>query len=233
MRRTLIVGLIGGLPVLALGDGGPQPLFNGRNLDGWEGNLKVWKVENGMIVGDSPGLPNNEFLATTKSYGDFELRVTFRLLGGSGNSGIQFRSARIPNHHEMIGYQADIGENYWGCLYDESRRNRVLVRPPDELFKVLNKDGWNEYVVRCRGEHIEMNLNGVKVVEYVENDKEIARTGLIALQVHSSKEPMRVEFKDITLREFSESASAGGEFCGTRPIRRHVFRLRDRLGRNR
>ncbi len=81
-----------------------------------------------MLVGHSPGLNHNEFLATTRSYGDFILSLKFRLVDGQGNSGVQFRSVRIPPH-EMSGYQADIGENYWGCLYDESRRNKVLVSP--------------------------------------------------------------------------------------------------------
>ena len=75
-----------------------------------------------------PGLDHNEFLATTRPYGDFILSLNFRLADGKGNSGVQFRSVRIPGH-EMSGYQADIGEGYWGALYDESRRNMVLVYP--------------------------------------------------------------------------------------------------------
>lgn len=183
---------------------GFRPLFNGNDLTGWEGNLSVWSVENGMIVGQSQGLPNNEFLAATQRFADFELRVTFRLVDGEGNSGIQFRSERIPNHHEMIGYQADVGEQYWGCLYDESRRRKVLVHPPKELEKALQKSGWNRYVIRCRKNHVEMFLNDVKVVDYVEKEPGIPQDGLIALQVHSSKKPIRVEFKDIFIKDLGE-----------------------------
>ena len=48
------------------------------------------------------------------------------MIDGKGNSGVQFRSVRVPGH-EMSGYQADIGDGYWGSLYDESSRNKTLV----------------------------------------------------------------------------------------------------------
>ena len=66
-----------------------------------------------MLVGHSPGLNHNEFLSTTRPYGDFVLSLYFRMIDGKGNSGVQFRSVRIPNH-EMSGYQADIGEGLLG-----------------------------------------------------------------------------------------------------------------------
>ena len=71
------------------------------------------------------------------------------MIDGKGNSGVQFRSVRIP-HHEMSGYQADIGENYWGSLYDESRRNKVLVPGSEVALKALNKTDWNHYVMSAR-----------------------------------------------------------------------------------
>src|SRR5262249_8063427 len=112
---------------------GFTPLFDGKTLDGWEGNLDYWKVKESMIVGDSPGIRRNEFLCTKQQFGDFELRVTFRILGDeTKNSGIQFRSKRVPDDTEVSGYQADIGQEYWGCLYDESRRKKVLVQAPKE-----------------------------------------------------------------------------------------------------
>src|SRR4051794_38131860 len=108
---------------------GFTPIFNGKDLSGWNGNKDVWKFENGMIVAETPGLKQNEFLATDKPYHEFVLRATFRLVNGNCNSGVQFRSVRMPNSSEMIGYQADLGDGYWGCLYDESRRNKVLMGP--------------------------------------------------------------------------------------------------------
>lgn len=103
------------------------PLFDGKSLEGRERGTSLWSVCNGMLIDRSDGLKQNEFLATTRSYRDFVLKLTFRLVGGKGNSGVQFQSVRVPGT-EMSGYQAGIGEKYRGCLYNESRRNRVLAQ---------------------------------------------------------------------------------------------------------
>jgi hypothetical protein len=179
-------------------------IFNGKDLTGWEGNLDIWKVENGMMVGDSPGIRRNEFLATEKSYGDFELRLDFKLHGGVGNSGIQFHSQRVPNSSAMIGYQADIGQNYWGCLYDEHRRNKILVQAPPELDEVLKKDDWNSYVIRAAGGHIVLKINGLTTVNYIEPDENIPQSGIIAPQVHSGP-PMRIDFRNIRIKELGKN----------------------------
>jgi hypothetical protein len=181
-------------------DEGFVPLFDGKTLAGWEGDEKLWKVENGMIVGDSPGIKRNEFLATKKSYGDFELRLEFKLHKGEGNSGVQFRSKRVKGSSEVSGYQADIGEKYWGCLYDESRRNTVLVQAPATIEKSLHKEDWNSYVIRAEGNRIQLTVNGVTTVDYREEDEAIAREGIFALQVHAG-EPLRVEFRKLRIRE--------------------------------
>jgi hypothetical protein len=178
-----------------------KPLFDGRSLDGWEGNTEYWKARDGMIVGVSPGIKHNEFLCTKQTFDDFELEVTFRIIGDdSKNSGVQFRSKRVPDNTEVSGYQADIGQGYWGCLYDESRRNKVLVQAPEEVAKVIKKDDWNTYVVRCEGNHITLKLNGLVTVDYVEKDETIARSGIIGLQIHAGK-ALEAQFKDINIRK--------------------------------
>src|SRR5258708_4216168 len=94
---------LAGNPTAAVGEEDEEgfvSLFDGKTLAGWEGDKQLWKVENGMIVGDSAGIKQNEFLATKKSYGDFELRLDFRLRKGVGNSGIQFRSQRVEGSSE-------------------------------------------------------------------------------------------------------------------------------------
>lgn len=188
---------------LAPAEEGFVPLFDGKTLAGWEGDTNLWKVENDMIVGDSPGIKQNEFLATEKRYADFELRLEFRLRNGTGNTGVQFRSRRVEGSSEVSGYQADIGEKYWGCLYDESRRNRVLVQAPDGLDRVLHKDDWNQYVIRAQGERISLSLNGVQTVAWCEADSAISREGIIALQVHAGG-PLRVEFRRLRIRDLRE-----------------------------
>lgn len=185
------------------------PLFDGKTFAGWEGDTKkTWRVEEGSIVGGSldAEVPRNEFLCTTKTYGDFELRLRFKLLGDrkTANAGIQFRSKRIPKHHEVIGYQADMGQQYWGALYDESRRNRILSSPKKEVVdKLIKHDDWNEYVIRAEGARIRMYLNGTLTVDYTEKDEKIDRTGVIALQVHGGGKT-KVLYREITLREIKK-----------------------------
>ncbi|WP_169979620.1 family 16 glycoside hydrolase [Tautonia rosea] len=173
-------------------------LFNGQDLTGWEGDDSLWFARNGMLVGSSPGLNRNEFLATNDRFADFVFRCTFRLRDGAGNSGIQFRSERLAGH-EMIGYQADIGEDYWGSLYDESRRNRVLERASERARTSIRLDGWNQYVIRAMGDQIRLSLNGVPSVDYVESDPKIPDAGRFAVQLHSGG-PMEIQFRDLLVQ---------------------------------
>src|SRR4051812_44640518 len=181
-----------------------KELFDGKTFAGWEGDTKnTWRIEDGAIVGGSldKTVPRNEFLCTTKTYGDFELKVKFKLLGdrAKANAGVQVRTKRIPNHHEVSGYQADIGQGYWGALYDESRRNKVLAQPDKKLLdKIVKHDDWNDYVIRCEGPRIRLWLNGTLTVDYVEKDDKIERTGVIGLQVHGGGKTKAL-YKDITI----------------------------------
>ncbi|MDR3621936.1 MAG: DUF1080 domain-containing protein [Paludisphaera borealis] len=191
---------------------GYTPMFNGKDLTGWEGDTSVWSVRDGLLVGKSNGLDHNEFLAFREPYRDFVLSLSFRLIDGSGNSGVQFRSVRIPGT-EMSGYQADIGEGYWASLYDESRRNKTLVKGSEDALKKLNKDGWNRYVVRAFGDKITIHLNGALAVEYRETDPAVARDGLIAVQVHGGP-PMEVQFKNIQIQRVPSPDDADAKTPG-------------------
>jgi len=177
-------------------------LFDGKTFDGWEGNLNAFRIEDGAIVGGSlkERVPRNEFLCPKQQYADFELRLKFKLLGKGANAGVQVRSQRVPNHHEMIGYQADLGDNWWGSLYDESRRRKMLAGPTNELRnKIIKRDDWNQYVIRCTGKRIQLSINGHQTVDYTEPDDAIPQTGLIGLQIHGGP-PTEAWYKDICIR---------------------------------
>ncbi len=188
---------------LAAENEGFQPIFDGKTLTGWEGNLKVFRIEDGAIVGGSLKEPieRNEFLCTRDTYGDFELKIKFKVLGKGANAGVQIRTKRIPNHHEVEGYQADLGDGWWGCLYDESRRNKVLVQADaDKLAKVLKHDDWNEYVIRCQGKRIQLWINGLQTVDYTEPEEKIEQSGIIGLQIHGGG-PSEAWYKDIEIKK--------------------------------
>lgn len=183
-----------------------EPLFDGRTFTGWEGDTKAtWRIEDGVIVAGSLDRrqAKNDFLCTARRFRDFELTLKVKLAGTEGfvNSGIQFRSERVPNHHEVSGYQADFGAGHDGGLYDESRRNRFLAKPSAETLKQASRPGeWNEYRIRAEGPRIRLWLNGVETVDYTETDPAIPGTGVVALQIHGNA-VAEVRFKDIEIEE--------------------------------
>ncbi len=187
----------------------PKSLFDGKTFEGWEGDTATtWRIENGELVAGklSQKQPRNEFLSTKASYGNFELELDFKLTGvpGSGfiNGGVQFRSERHPDGHEMIGFQADIGDpKYWGALYDESRRKKMLVEPDmTKVEPVLKRDDWNHYKIRCEGPHIQLWVNGVQTVDYTEADAAIALTGKIGVQIHGGANT-EVRYRNLKIKE--------------------------------
>lgn len=181
-------------------------LFDGESFEGWEGNLEWFRIEDGAIVAGklTEKIPRNEFLCTTREYEDFELRLQFKVLGKGANAGVQIRSRRIPDHHEVIGYQADLGDGWWGCLYDESRRRTVLARADGDVIKAtLKRDEWNEYRIRCQGPRIQLWINGEPTVDYTEPDDAIARRGIIGVQIHGGP-PSEAWYKDLRIQELTD-----------------------------
>lgn len=182
---------------------GFEPLFDGKSFTGWHGQNEWFRIEDEQIVAgrlDRP-IPKNQFLRTDQEFEDFELRLQFKLIGEKSNAGVQFRTAEIPDHHEVIGYQADLGPGWYGCLYDESRRRKILAGPaPEDRGKPVREGAWNDYRIRCVGPKIELWINGVKTVDYTEPDDSIARRGIIAVQVHSGP-PMEARYRRLRIRE--------------------------------
>ena len=206
MRRWLVtlgVALLFSGAAVAADEEGFVPLFDGRSFEGWEGDLNVFRIQDGAIVAGAldKRIARNEFLCTKEDFGDFELRLKFKVVGKGANAGVQFRSRRIPNHHEVKGYQADLGDGWWGSLYDESRRNKILVSAEKGVVKdVLKHDDWNDYAIRCQGPRIQLWINGAQTVDYTEPDDKIERNGLIGVQIHGGP-PSEAWYKDVRIRK--------------------------------
>lgn len=185
-----------------------RPLFDGKTLAGWEGNPKIWRVQDGMLTGGSyvETVRENEFLATTRDYTNFVVRLKIKLSGTNGfiNSGFQIRSQRVPGSSEMAGYQCDYGEPAWyGCIYDESRRNRLVATSDIAALRpVLHPGGWDEYVIRAEGARVTTWINGVLGVDYVEKETGLPNFdwGKLGIQVHAGGKAV-VQVKDITVEE--------------------------------
>ncbi len=192
-----------------------ENLFDGKTLNGWEGDLKWWRVEGGFITGGSltEKVPRNFFLATTRSFQNYDLRLMLKLTGvlntGMINSGLQIRSLRVPNNTEMSGYQVDAGDGWWGKLYDESRRNKVIAESADlaAVNAAVKKDDWNEYRIRTEGARIRSWINGVPALDYTEAEPAIAQDGKIAIQIHGGGMAL-VQVKDVRIEELPPTPGA-------------------------
>ena len=142
--------------------------------------------------------------ATQRDYTNFVLRLKFRLVGTNGfvNSGVQIRSQRVPNNTEMAGYQCDLGDpSWWGCVYDESRRNKVMAQSDMKAINAVLKRGeWNDYLIRAEGRRIRTYLNGALGADYTEQDITLPQWGKIGLQIHGGGKS-EASFKEIRIEE--------------------------------
>ncbi len=235
--KTLLTLLIA-VPLLAATataqDDKPQPdaewetIFDGKTLDGWEGDPKLWSVEDGAITGKTTPetkLEKNSFLIWRAGEVDnFELELEYKIV--NGNSGIQYRSFELTDREFGIGgYQADFeaGDTYSGILYGEQFRGILALRgevtelttgddgnmvktvvdsvgDTNEIQQKIKKEDWNKYRIVASGYRFQHYINDTPTVEVVDNDLKNRRaSGLLALQIHVGP-PMTVQFRNIKLR---------------------------------
>ncbi len=208
---------------------GGKSLFDGKTLDGWDGNPVHWSVKDGAIVGENtkenPTKGNTFLIWKDGILKDFDLTLDYKIDGG--NSGIQYRSFVKPGKHDgwrIGGYQADFesGDRYSGICYGEAFRGILSMRgdkttltlndagklqkkvekfgDTNEIGKAVKKGEWNQYRIVAKGFHFTQYINGVKTTELIDNDKKTRRAdGLLAFQVHAGP-PMKVYFKNIVLK---------------------------------
>ena len=203
-------------------------IFDGKSLDGGDGDPKFWSAKDGAIVGQTtksnPTRGNTFFIWKGGKLDDFDLTLEFKIEGG--NSGIQYRSFIKPGNHDgwrIGGYQADFesGDRYSGICYGEGFRgilsdrgfkttltkvNGKLQKKAEkfgesrEIGKAVKKGEWNKYRITAKGFQFVHYINGVKTTELIDNDESTRRKdGLLALQLHAGP-PMKVSFRNFTLK---------------------------------
>ncbi len=208
-----------------------KSIFNGKDLEGWDGDPKLWKVEDGAIVGETtkenPTKGNTFLIWKDAEVDDFELRFSYKIK--DGNSGVQYRSKRM-NDWVVGGYQADFeaGDKFSGILYEEKasrgimaeRGQRVTYKADGtkeaekigdtaELQKDIKKEDWNDYLIVVKGTNYKHYINGKLMCEVIDNDpKKQVLKGILALQLHAGP-PMKVEFKNIRLKRTKLAAVDG------------------------
>jgi hypothetical protein len=165
-------------------------------LKGWKFESEYWKMNGKTLDGVTPGTTEHHYAYTEKLYADFEMHADVKLVGY--NSGICIR-IKPTNFDDVPGYQVDMGEGYWGCLWDERGRGMVAAFDPLDAAKLVKKNDWNHYYVRANGHHIEAWLNGTKTLD-VFDDKGLL-TGPIGFQLtHGKGNRTEASFRNVYLR---------------------------------
>lgn len=143
---------------------GWKSLFDGKSLDGWVYERGYWEVKDGAIVGDKKGsTPHHHYMFSAQDYGDFALHIDVKMVGY--NSGVCCR-IHPKDFDDVPGYQVDMGDGFWGCLWDEHhRQKKIFDYPKEKGDALLKKEDWNHYYVRMDGPHIQIYFNGVKTAD--------------------------------------------------------------------
>jgi hypothetical protein len=216
MRRVLLPALLC-IPLSLFSTAraqGPSEFFNGKDTTGWEGLNEYWSVKDGMLIGAQKDLKFNTFLCSKQKYTDFELKFQVRLTGGGANSGIQIRSKiHDKEHFAVTGPQCDMGGPYWGSLYGENFGGMMKAADAKLVGKILKKDEFNDYYIKCVGKHVTIKLNGETTVDgefdeawaaAAKGRKELPADGIIAFQLHGNVGPMEAAFRNIQFKDLSE-----------------------------
>jgi hypothetical protein len=204
------------------GEEGFEPIFNGKDLSGWEGKPGGWRVEAGALTAEStveqPCVKHHYLTWKGGEPGDFILRFQYKMIGAGGNSGVQFRS-EPRSDWDTWGYQADIenGPQWTGCLFQHDRQGVVMrgfrakiaadgsreetaFAASETLQAVVKQDDWNDYEVEARGHHITLRINGQLMCEVEDHDAKYFRAkGILALQMHPGP-PMKIQFRDLRIK---------------------------------
>ena len=181
-------------------------LFNGKDLEGWEGHDKLWSVKDGTIIAkNTDPIKVSTYLLTKKKYTDFRLTATVKLVESEMHSGIAFWGRKAPDKGDQYTYAGHLVmfPSGWG-MYDLFGRNGLPVSGAPAK-KVGKQHDWNDLEILAQGNRVRVAVNGVQVVDWRDPEPKRILEGPIGLQLHSNKVPQEIHFKDLILTTFPEA----------------------------
>jgi hypothetical protein len=179
-------------------------LFNGTNLDGWEGHDNLWSVKDGVIVGKNKDeVKVSTYLQTKRKFTDFRLTSTVKLVESEMHSGIAFWGRRAPDKGDEYTYAGHLVmfPSGWG-MYDLFGREGKLGVDGAPAKRVGKQHDWNDLEILAQGNRVRVAVNGTQVVDWRDPEPDRIKEAPIGLQLHSNKVPQEVHFKDITVETF-------------------------------
>ena len=180
-------------------------LFNGKNLDGWEGHEHLWSVKDGVIVAkNTEPIKVSTYLLTKRKFSDFRLTATVKLVESEMHSGIAFWGRVAPEKGDPYTYAGHLVmfPSGWG-MYDLFGRNGLPV-DGGPARKVGKQHDWNDLEILAQGNRVRVAVNGVQVVDWRDPEPKRIQEGPIGLQLHSNNVPQEVHFKGLVLTTFPE-----------------------------
>ena len=181
-------------------------LFNGTDLEGWEGHPELWSVKDGVIIArsDKP-IPVSTYLLTKRKFSDFRLTCEVKLVESEMHSGIALWGQAFPEKGDKYTYKGHLVmfPSGWG-MYDLYRRAGALGVDGAPAKKVGHQHDWNKLEILAQGNRIRVVVNGHLVVDWRDPHPEMVAEGPIGLQLHSNKVPQEIQFKDLELTTFPE-----------------------------
>ncbi len=180
-------------------------LFNGKDLTGWKGHENLWSVKDGVIVArNEEPVPVSTYLLTDRTFSDFRLLATVKLVESEMHSGIAMWGRNAPEHNDKFTYAGHLVmfPSDWG-MYDLFGRNGLPV-DGKPAKAVGHQHDWNELEILAQGNRVRLVANGKLVVDWRDPEPDRIKEGPIGLQLHSNKVPQEIHFKDLELTTFPE-----------------------------
>jgi hypothetical protein len=174
---------------------GYQSLFNGKDFTGWEGATMpaetCWEVKDGLLSCTGSKGP---WLRSKEQYGDFNLRLEYKLKAG-GNSGVYVRVPESGNHHgKDAGVEIQVlddKDKRYAKLKDYQFTGSVYAVAPAKEHVGRDAGEWNSLEIDCQGTRYRIIHNGVQIVDADVEEfpalKERLVKGFLGLQNHSEE----------------------------------------------
>ena len=196
LHVLLLIALLCPRALRGAADDDLQPIFNGKDLTGWQvpDPNPFWRVVDGVLIGENDMAMKGHVLYTQKAYKDFIFETEARW-NGEIDSGIMLRQ---PELQLQIGISRSLKKDMTCSFYTNGKEKYPEAGQAKELNKYLKPGDWNKIRLEAKGDTFTAWLNGHQVVQYT--DSRYPNPYAIGLQIHPGLK-MKVEFRNIRLKD--------------------------------
>ena len=178
-----------------------KSLFDGKTLNGWQGNPDYWSVKDGALTGKSGDKVTTNFLFTKDRYSDFRLTLLSKMVESENHAGVAFWGEIAQKDENKWYTQGPLvvfpNPSMWDYIAAKGLRVFKTTRE-----KVTSQHEWVKVEILAQGNRVRSAFNGVQVMEWREPDTSRIKEGPIGVQLHTWTGPQEVQYKDIVIETF-------------------------------